>query len=102
MGVMGYSWERLLLSPLILKLCFQEMIFSHKKLRDLNDQAQKCRMSEFAWEGMKSQISPGNALYKTYIPKLKKNVLYMNPSKKFQKWFQYFFGIATQMQLGFN
>ena len=36
--------------------------------RALNDQALKCIISEFATERMRSQISPGNALYKTYIP----------------------------------
>tara|TARA_B100000401_G_scaffold425008_1_gene354318 strand:- start:172 stop:723 length:552 start_codon:yes stop_codon:yes gene_type:complete len=37
--------------------------------RALNDQALKCRISEFESERMKSKINPGNSLYKTYIPK---------------------------------
>ena len=44
-------------------------IYTKEIVRDLNDQAIKCRISEFATERMRSQISPGNSLYKTYIPK---------------------------------
>jgi len=43
-------------------------IYTKEVVRDLEDQALKCRISEFATERMKSQISPGNSLYKTYIP----------------------------------
>ena len=43
--------------------------YTKEIVRDLNDQAIKCRISEFATERMRSQISPGNSLYKTYIPK---------------------------------
>ena len=44
-------------------------MYTKEVVRDLNDQALKCRISEFASERMRSQISPGNSLYKTYIPK---------------------------------
>ena len=44
-------------------------IYTKEVVRDLEDQALKCRISEFATERMRSQISPGNSLYKTYIPK---------------------------------
>ena len=37
-------------------------------MRDLNDQALKCRISEFDSARMRSKISTGNALYKTYNP----------------------------------
>ena len=44
-------------------------IYIEEVKKALNDQALKCRISEFATERMRSQISPGNSLYKTYIPK---------------------------------
>ena len=37
--------------------------------RALNDEALKCKLIEFDTEKMSSKISPGNALYQTYIPK---------------------------------
>ena len=67
-------------------------IFTQEVKRDLNDQAQKCRMSEFAWEGMKSQISPGNALYKTYIPKAQKEcTIYESHPRNFKSGFRSIF-----------
>ena len=44
-------------------------IYTKEVVRDLNDQALKCQISEFESERMKSKISPGNSLYKTFIPK---------------------------------
>ena len=44
-------------------------IFTEEIKRSLNNQALKCRISELDSTAMKSKISPGNALYKTYIPK---------------------------------
>jgi len=44
-------------------------IYTKEVLRDLNDQALKCLISEFESERMRSKISPGNSLYKTFIPK---------------------------------
>tara|TARA_B100000941_G_scaffold278467_1_gene242829 strand:- start:492 stop:1043 length:552 start_codon:yes stop_codon:yes gene_type:complete len=43
-------------------------IFTKEVKRSLNNQAQKCRISELDAKRMRSKISPGNALYKTYIP----------------------------------
>ena len=43
-------------------------IYVKEVVRDLNDQAVKCRISEFATERMRSHISPGYSLYITYIP----------------------------------
>ena len=37
--------------------------------RSLNDEALKCIIFEFDSGRVRSKISPGNALYKTYIPK---------------------------------
>ena len=47
----------------------RNVMYTKEVMRDLNDQSLKCIISEFATERMKSQISPGNSLYKTYIPK---------------------------------
>ena len=44
-------------------------MYTKEVVRDLNDQALKCQISEFESERMKSKISPGNSLYKTFIPK---------------------------------
>ena len=43
-------------------------IFTDEVKRALNNQALKCRISELDTKRMISKISPGNALYKTYIP----------------------------------
>ncbi len=44
-------------------------IFTEEVKRSLNNQALKCKISELDSTEMRSKISPGNALYKTYIPK---------------------------------
>ena len=44
-------------------------IFTEEVKRSLKNQALKCRISELDSTEMRSKISPGNALYKTYIPK---------------------------------
>ena len=44
-------------------------IFTEEVKRSLNNQALKCKISELDSREMRSKISPGNALYKTYIPK---------------------------------
>ena len=61
-------------------------IYTKEVLRDLNDQALKCLISEFESERMRSKISPGNSLYKTYIPKAKNEcTVYKSEPRNFAK-----------------
>ena len=58
-------------------------------VRDLNDQALKCLISEFESERMRSKISPGNSLYKTFIPKGKNEcTVYRSFPKNFNSGFK--------------
>ena len=64
-------------------------IYTKEVVRDLNDQALKCRISEFATERMRSQISSGNSLYKTYIPKGQKEcTVYKSVPRNFKGSFR--------------
>jgi len=64
-------------------------IYIKEVKRALNDQALKCRISEFATERMRSQISPGNALYKTYIPQAQNEcTTYISQPRKFKSGFR--------------
>ena len=59
--------------------------------RALDDQALKCRISEFRFEIMSPLINPGNSLYKTYIPKGQNEcTVYKSQPRNFKSGFRSF------------
>jgi hypothetical protein len=70
----------------------RNVMYTKEVMRDLNDQSLKCIISEFATERMKSQISPGNSLYKTYIPKAQNEcTVYKSQPRNFKSGFRSIF-----------
>ena len=60
-------------------------IYTNQIIRDLNDQALKCQISEFDSARMRSKISTGNALYKTYNPENNNEcIVYISKPRKFK------------------
>ena len=56
--------------------------------KSLNNQALKCRISELDSRSMRSKISPGNALYKTFIPKAQNEcIVYKSQPRNFKSGF---------------
>ena len=57
--------------------------------RALKDEVLKCKLIEFNTEKMSSKISPGNALYKTYIPKNQNDCkVYKSQPRNFKSGFR--------------
>ena len=57
--------------------------------RALKDEVLKCKLIEFDTEKMSSKISPGNALYKTYIPKNQSDCkVYKSQPRNFKSGFR--------------
>ena len=60
-------------------------VYTNEIIRDLNDQALKCQISEFDSARMRSKLSTGNALYKTYNPEENKEcIFYKSKPRKFK------------------
>ena len=60
--------------------------------RSLNNQALKCKISELDSRRMRSKISAGNALYKTFIPKAQNEcTLYKSQPRNFKSGFRSIF-----------
>ena len=60
-------------------------IYTKEVKRALNDEAKKCIIFEFDSGRIRSKISPGNALYKTYIPKSQNEcTVYKSKPKNFK------------------
>ena len=67
-------------------------IYTNQIIRDLNDQALKCRISEFDSARMRSKISTGNALYKTYNPQPQNECnVYKSQPREFKSGFKSIF-----------
>jgi len=59
-------------------------VYTNEIIRDLNDQALKCQISEYDTAIMRPIISTGNALYETYKPHNKNECLvYISKPRKF-------------------
>ena len=66
-------------------------IYTNQIMRDLSDQALKCRISEFDSD-MRSKISTGNALYTTYNPDPQNECnVYKSQPRKFKSGFKSIF-----------
>ena len=93
MGIMGYFG----IFPFVLTSYPSFVIsrtdkFTKEVKRSLNNQALKCRISELDSRRMRSKISPGNALYKTYIPKAQKEcTVYKSQPRNFKSGFRSIF-----------
>lgn len=90
-------WAILGIFPFVLS-SYPNIVLSRNEIyikevkRALNDQALKCIISEFASERMRSQINPGNALYKTYIPKDQNEcTIYKSQPRNFKSGFRSIF-----------
>ena len=67
-------------------------IFTEEVKRSLNNQALKCTISELDSKRMRTKISPGNALFKTYIPESQREcIVYKSQPRNFKGGFRSIF-----------
>ena len=64
-------------------------VYTKEVKRSLDDQALKCKISEFETIRMRSKISTGNSLFRTYIPNEKKECkVYKSEPRNFKSGFR--------------